>query len=39
MRVIVGGQLLPEPGGTIERWSVAALAWMIRNVNYADAAG
>jgi len=30
--VIVGGQLLPEPGGTIEKWSVAAMAWAIRNV-------
>jgi hypothetical protein len=30
--VIVGGQLLPEPGGTIEKWSVAAMAWVIRNV-------
>jgi hypothetical protein len=30
--VIVGGQLLPEPGGTIETWSVAAMAWVIRNV-------
>lgn len=30
--VIVGGQLLPEPGGTIESRSVAALAWVIRNV-------
>jgi hypothetical protein len=30
--VIVGGQLLPEPGGTIESSSVAAMAWFIRNV-------
>jgi len=30
--VIVGGQLLPEPGGTIERWSVAVLAWALRHV-------
>ena len=30
--VIIGGQLLPEPGGTIEKSSVAALAWVIRNV-------
>ncbi len=30
--VIVGGQLLPEPGGAIEKWSAAALAWVIRNV-------
>jgi hypothetical protein len=28
--LIVGGQLLPEPGGTINRWSVAALAWLLR---------
>jgi nucleoside-diphosphate-sugar epimerase len=30
--IVVGGQLLPEPGGTIESWSVAALAWVLRNV-------
>lgn len=30
--IVVGGQLLPEPGGTIEAWSVAALAWALRNV-------
>ncbi len=30
--VIVGGQLVPEPGGTIDKWSVAALAWILRNV-------
>ena len=30
--VIVGGQLLPEPGGTIVKLSVAAMAWLIRNV-------
>ncbi len=30
--VIVGGQLLPEPGGTIEKWSIAAMAWAARNV-------
>lgn len=30
--LIIGGQLLPEPGGTIEKWRVAALAWVIRNV-------
>jgi len=30
--VIVGGQLLPEPGGTIEKWWVAAMAWGLRNV-------
>ena len=28
----IGGQLLAEPGGTIERWSVAALAWLLANV-------
>jgi nucleoside-diphosphate-sugar epimerase len=31
--VVVGGQLLPEPGGTIEKWSEAAMAWVIRNVS------
>ena len=30
--VIVGGQLVPEPGGTIDKWSVAALAWLLRTV-------
>ena len=30
--LIVGGQLLPEPGGTIDNWPVAALAWVLRNV-------
>jgi uncharacterized protein YbjT (DUF2867 family) len=30
--LIVGGQLIPEPGGTIEKFSVAALAWVLRNV-------
>lgn len=30
--VIVGGQLVPEPGGTIDKWSVAALAWVLRTV-------
>ncbi|XYI02169.1 NAD(P)-dependent oxidoreductase [Sorangium sp. So ce1128] len=30
--IIVGGQLLPEPGGTIDKWSVAAMAWALRNV-------
>ena len=30
--VVIGGQLLPEPGGTIEKWSVAAMSWVIRNV-------
>ena len=28
--LIVGGQLLPEPGGTISSWSVAATAWVLR---------
>ena len=27
--LIVGGQLVPEPGGTINKWSVAALAWVL----------
>jgi putative NADH-flavin reductase len=30
--IIVGGQVLPEPGGTIDSWSVAALTWVLRNV-------
>jgi putative NADH-flavin reductase len=30
--VVIGGQLIAEPGGTIEKWSVAALAWLLRNV-------
>jgi hypothetical protein len=30
--LIVGGQLLPEPGGAINKWSVAALAWLLRTV-------
>lgn len=30
--VIVGGQLIREPGGTIDSWPVAALAWVLRNV-------
>ena len=30
--LIVGGQLLPEPGGTINSWSVAALAWVLRTL-------
>jgi hypothetical protein len=30
--IIVGGQVVPEPGGTIEKWSVAALAWLLRQV-------
>lgn len=27
--LIVGGQLLPEPGGAIHKWSMAALAWLL----------
>ncbi len=30
--LVVGGQLIPEPGGTINRWSVAALAWVLRTI-------
>ncbi|RYE90250.1 MAG: NAD-dependent epimerase/dehydratase family protein [Myxococcales bacterium] len=30
--LIVGGQLVPEPGGTIHSWSVAAMAWFLRTV-------
>ena len=30
--LIVGGQLLPEPGGTINSWPVAALAWVLRTL-------
>ncbi|KAI8622814.1 hypothetical protein BC830DRAFT_1087895 [Chytriomyces sp. MP71] len=30
--LIVGGQLFAEPGGTINSWSVAALAWFLKNV-------
>jgi len=30
--LVVGGQLVPEPGGTIESWSVAAAAWILRNI-------
>lgn len=30
--LIVGGQLVPEPGGTIDKLSVAALAWVLRSV-------
>ncbi len=30
--LVVGGQLIPEPGGTINKWSVAALAWVLRTV-------
>jgi hypothetical protein len=28
--VVIGGQLIPEPGGTIDKWSVAAVAWVLR---------
>ena len=28
--IIIGGQLLPEPGGKINRWSVALMAWVLR---------
>jgi len=28
--LIIGGQLFPEPGGTINSWSVAAVAWVLR---------
>ncbi|MGA3122750.1 MAG: NAD(P)-binding oxidoreductase [Polyangiaceae bacterium] len=28
--LVVGGQLIPEPGGTIDKWSVAAIAWVLR---------
>jgi hypothetical protein len=28
--IVVGGQLIPEPGGTIDKWSVAATAWVLR---------
>jgi nucleoside-diphosphate-sugar epimerase len=30
--LVVGGQLIPEPGGTIEKWSVALFAWVLRNI-------
>jgi hypothetical protein len=30
--LIVGGQLLPEPGGAIHKWSMAALAWLLGTV-------
>ena len=30
--IIVGGELFPEPGGTINSWLVAALAWTLRNL-------
>jgi putative NADH-flavin reductase len=30
--IVVGGQLVREPGGTIESWSVAAMAWVLRHV-------
>ena len=28
----IGGQLVPEPGGTINSWSVAATAWVLRTL-------
>jgi uncharacterized protein YbjT (DUF2867 family) len=28
--LVVGGQLIAEPGGTIDKWSVAATAWVLR---------
>src|ERR1700722_15628359 len=28
--LVIGGQLIPEPGGTINSWSVAAMAWVLR---------
>jgi NAD(P)H-binding len=28
--LIIGGQLLPEPGGTINSWPVATMAWLLR---------
>lgn len=28
--LFVGGQIIPEPGGTIEKWSVALLAFVLR---------
>jgi putative NADH-flavin reductase len=28
--VVIGGQLIPEPGGTINSWSVATMAWVLR---------
>jgi len=28
--LIIGGQLIPEPGGTISKWPVAATAWVAR---------
>jgi NAD(P)H-binding len=30
--LIISGQLIPEPGGTINRWSVAAMAWVLRTL-------
>lgn len=30
--LIIGGQLFPEPGGTINSWSVAAMAWVLRTL-------
>ncbi len=28
--LIIGGQLLPEPGGTINSWPIATMAWLLR---------
>jgi hypothetical protein len=28
--IVIGGQLVPEPGGSIHQWSVAAMAWVLR---------
>jgi NAD(P)H-binding len=28
--LIIGGQLLPEPGGTINSWPVATMVWLLR---------
>lgn len=30
--LMIGGQLVPEPGGAINSWSVAAMAWALRNL-------
>ncbi|KAJ3330889.1 hypothetical protein HDU76_004607 [Blyttiomyces sp. JEL0837] len=29
--IIIGGQLVPEPGGTINSWFVGTLAWLLEN--------
>jgi hypothetical protein len=28
--LMIGGQLLPEPGGTIHSWPIATMAWLLR---------